>query len=334
MQTPPSSPSSFLKGANPHQTYGSHLDSLCEPVDLFYSLKKIRDDSHEGTPNGTPVCSPEKKRKISDSKKPPDAPKKSLKKESGPILGLPLLTIKFRFLVFMGQGSFGDVWKVALPPPLNDPLKNYDSSDFVVKTIKKGTRGSTPKLLVEESSNLGSNGCVSGYAFTNKNGDYYAFMPIGKPLDKMDFNQMSAEFVLNIIEMTKAAIMAALIKVVYDANMCNMAFFPKGTTTVILGDNGQPIIGPRTKESTVLFCDTGNCDSPEDATRTYNAILSEEYMVSLKAQAEYRRFKCEMMERLIMNQTILIPLDDYTIVRELCKEYGYTYAAGDYEQQQ
>ena len=252
---------------------------------------------------------------------PPKAPKKVLK--CGPIPGLPLLLkspIKQRL---MGDGAYGDVWEVILPRSSNFPLSPQPS--FAMKQTNKPV---SPSELQKEAKNYGTPGCTPGIAFTNSTGNYSAIMPIGTPLSNLDFFQLTQESVSSVISQTKNAIMNAPKTVVYDANLDNMMMLHSGTATVVLGADGQPSVGPRTTETTVLFCDVGNLPSPEDANKVYNAMLSEEDMVSDKVQAEYRRFKCDMMERLIMNQTLQDPLEDCDIVAPLCVEYGYTHAAG------
>lgn len=253
---------------------------------------------------------------------PPKAPTKKVLRP-GPIPGLPLLLkspIKQRL---MGDGAYGDVWEVKLPRSSNFPLSPQPS--FAMKETNKDV---SPSELQREAQNYGMPGCTPGIAFTNGNGKYSAIMPIGRPLSNLDFSQQTQESVLSVISMTKDAIMHAPITVVYDANMDNMMMLHRGTATVVLGADGQPSVGPLTNKTTVDFCDIGNLPSPEDGNKLYNAILSTEDMDSEEAQAKYRRFKCDMMERLIFNQTLQDPLEDCDIVAPLCVEYGYTYAAG------
>lgn len=264
---------------------------------------------------GTPIQSPAKKQKVS---LPPEAPRKSTKKGPKPIPKLPILEDEDFFEVFelLGTGSFGTVYRIQF---------KSDSSSFAMKKVMSG-RPATPKDLVEEAKNFGEPGCIQGVGMTTIDGTYLGFSTIAEPLSKMMINQENIE---QIIHLTCEALMKAPKSVIYDANLDNMGFVKKGTTVVVLSEDGLPCAGPLTEEDNVYIIDIGNIESPEDANRKYTALISSEQMESEENIMKFRKFKCDMMSALLRNQILEFPEDEFDIVAKICCTYDYQYASGE-----
>ena len=146
--------------------------------------------------------------------------------------------------------------------------------------------------------------------------------------------EIGAEMLDPVIKMMKAAIMSALIWVVYDCKPENLGFIRKGTPTVKVGADEQPCVGDLTEENQVVFIDIGIIRSPEEADKNFNPLLDDEKLETEEQQANFREFKCEMMEALLRNQFAIMPEDENSIVARICTTYGWDYAAGEQHQAQ
>lgn len=308
MSTPPSSP-----------TRGSPVKA----VDLFGTPnigtpKRIRYDE---SPERTCPCSPAAALQMPS----PPKKKKGSKGSKAATLGLPILTKMLVFLGLLGKGSFGEVQQICFPPPPGSPCGTPCSPPIAVKIVKSGGK-MTSKDLRKEAANLGSPGCASGVAMKGENETYYEFSSIATPLSQM--LKIGAEMLESVIEMTKDAIMAAPIGVVYDCKPDNLGLVTKGTHKVTLDVDGQPCVGNATDKNEVVFIDIGDIDDPESADRNFNPLLDEEAMKKDGEELKFRQFKCDMMELLLRNQLAVVPSDEKIIVANLCKNYDYAYAAG------
>lgn len=263
---------------------------------------------------------------------PPPAPSKFMKKKSGPeepttlaLKGLVLLTILWKQIANLGAGSFGTVVKVVFLPSPGSPPGTPCSPPVAMKTVTQSKQQSA-KALRAEAANLGSPGCASGVAATCEKGKLYLFTPIAIPLTKM--YRIGATLLEEVIRLTKKAIMKAPLSVVFDCNPNNLGFVRLGTTTVVADENGQPCAGPPTDANSVVFLDLGYCPSPEEANKDFNPILDNEAVETEEQKANFRKFKCEMMEALLRNQFADMPEDENRIVADLCTTYSWRYAGG------
>ena len=255
---------------------------------------------------------------------PPRAPSKLMKIKSGPeslaLEGLVILTILWKWIADLGTGSFGTVDEVAFQPPTGSPPGTPCSPPVAMKIAMQSDRQG-PKALLAEAANVGSPGCASGVATTCKEGHLYLFTSVAIPLTKM--YQIGATFLEEVIRLTKEAIMKAPLPVVFDCKPDNLGFVPSGTTTVVADENGQPCAGPPTDANSVVFLDLGNCRSPEEADKDFNPLLDNEAVETKEQQANFRKFKCEMMEALLRNQFADSPEDENRIVADLCTKKGW-----------
>jgi len=278
------------------------------------------------------ISSPPKMKKLDSGNAeiscgPPEAPRKQRKKPNlpVPIEGLPVLPDDFYInrLKRIGAGSYGEVFKVKL-----DDFEIPESPSFAMKVISVIPGGRTsPNDLRCEAKNFGSPKCVLGVGMTSTDGkSYYGFSPIAVPLNHLT---IASENIEAVDDLTRDAIMGAYFSVVVDACPDNMGSLSAGTPTVVLGENGLPCAGIPIKQDCVQFIDIGNAESPNDCNPKFGALFDEGEMDSEEAQQKYRRFKCDMMSALLRNRLLLEPRNEYDIVREICKNYAYTYAAGD-----
>jgi hypothetical protein len=269
---------------------------------------------------GTPIQSPAKKQKMSV---PPQSPRKSTMKGPKPIPNLPILQNEEFFEVFelLGKGSFGTVYRFQF----KSNIGLIDSPSFALKKVISGGPA-TPKDLAAEAKNYGEPGCIQGVGMTTLDGTYLGFSTIAEPLSKMMINQ---ENIKKIINLTCEAIMKAPKSVIYDANLDNMGFIKKGTTTIVLSEDGFPCAGPLTEEDNVYVIDNGNIESPEDANPKYTALIPSEKMESEEDIMKFRKFKCDMMTALLQNQILEFSEDEFDIVAKICCKYDYQYASGE-----
>ena len=318
-----------------------------------------------GTPNGTPNGTPKRTRNdglssdeedalgtsghsfslkgmlspgrggVPVSSGPPPAPfkprvKKSFTNDpeeplSNALPGLPILAVVWSFIGSLGAGSFGTVDKVVFPPPPGSLPGTPCSPPVAMKTVKQSLQQG-PKTLLQEADGVGSQGCASGVAATDENGNLFLFTSIATPLSQM--RQIGFNFLEQVISMAKDAIMKAPLSVVFDCKPDNLGCVRKGEATVIADANGQPCAGPVTDSDSVVVLDLGRCHSPEEAEKNFNPLLDDEALETEEQQTKFREFKCEMMEALLRNQFADMSEDENRIVARICAKYGWVYAAG------
>jgi hypothetical protein len=323
--TPIGSPSSSPSSSPCRRLFRTPIGSPIDRQGLQKFPKKSPQKSL-GLHQGSNIMSPSIKKDGNKSVQlqPPDAPAKK-KISTEPIKWLPVLTElskHFDLLEKIGKGSFGKVFAARLK---NNPC---DSPPITValKRIRMGGR-SSPTDVRMEAANFGSPGCVPGFGASSSNGsEYYGISPIAIPLNNF---KLSSEKFKAINALTMDALNVAPFSVVMDASPENMGFIPAGTPTLVLDENGLPCIGKPIEKDCVKILDLGNAESPNDCTAKYGAVFGEDEMQSEEEKSKYRKFKCEMMTALLRNRISEFPRDEYDIVRNLCKDYGYTYAAGD-----
>jgi hypothetical protein len=274
-----------------------------------------------GTPskNSTP-------KRIRDESPPPAAclclqipsPPKKIKSNMTKVadtLGLPILRIPLVFGNLLGRGSFGEVREVRLP---NSPLY------IAMKSVQPGKLPA--KMLRYEADNFGLPGCAHGVPMGGSDGEYYVFLSICIPLNKM--NQIGFENLEYVVKMTNDAIGMAPINVVFDAKPENFGFIPRGTPTVERDENGQPCVGPLTSSDDVTIFDMGIILSPDEADKAFSPLLDDDDLLTEEQQTNFRNFKCEMMEALLRNQFADVPEEQMLIVARICTKYGWRYAGG------
>jgi hypothetical protein len=228
------------------------------------------------------------------------------------------------FLGLLGKGSFGEVHSVCFSPPAGSPSGTPNSPPIAVKIVKSGKV--VPKALKEEAESFNSPGCAQGVAMQGDDETYYGFSSIATPLSKM--TEIGAEMLHAVIKMMKPTIMAVPIGVVYDCKPENLGFIPKGTPTVKVGPDGQPCVSNFTDKDQVVFIDIGIIRSPDEADKNFNPLLDDEALETKEQQANFRKFKCEVMEALLRNKFAKMPQDQKQIVANICTKYGWRYAGG------
>jgi hypothetical protein len=248
--------------------------------------------------------------------------KKASKNPAGPIKGLPVLPNGFEPKIAgeLGEGFFGKVFQVRFP--------GDDTSSYAMKVVEVVPGGrSSPIDLRIEASNYGSPKCNFGFGMSSPDGrQYFGFSCIAEPLDNAPITPENIE---EMDSKTRDAIMGANFALITDASLENMGIVRAGTPTPILGEDGLPCAGSLVEQDKVVIIDGGEFDSPNDCNGKYGALFDEDAMESLEAQLKYRRFKCDVVSALLRNRLLAEPRNEYDIVREICKKYGYTYAAGD-----
>lgn len=264
---------------------------------------------------------------------PPRAPSKSKlrrnhdseEQTSLALEGVVLLAVPWKWIDNLGDGSFGTVDKVALLPPPGSPLGTPCSPPVAMKTVSQSDRQG-PKALRAEAANLGSPGCAFGVATTNDDGDLIIFTSVAVPLSKM--GQIGYQLLEEIISLMKISIKEGPLGVILDLKLENLGIIPEGTATVVPDEKGQPSIGPPTQKKQVVILDLGNFLDAEDTDATYTVFLEENDLMTEEQQANFRKFKCEMMEALLRNQFADSPEDEKLIVASICTTYGWRYAGG------
>jgi hypothetical protein len=235
--------------------------------------------------------------------------------------GLVLLEVPLKSIDYLGTGSFGTVDKVVFLSPPGTPC----SPPVAMKTVRQSERQG-PKALRAEAANLGLEGCASGVAATNNDGDLIIFTSVATPLSHI--RKIGLDFLEEVIRLMKSAVFLAPLRVILDLKLENLGFIPEGTATVVPDEKGQPSIGPLTKEKKVVILDLGNFLDAEDTDATYGVFLEEKDLMTVEQQANFCNFKFEVMEALLRNQFADMPEDKKWIVARICDKYGWRYAGG------
>lgn len=264
----------------------------------------------------------------SPAKSPPPQPKKPQKKRptSEVYSWLPLLKLMFMSFCskLLGEGDFGTVHEVRLPNPPGTP----QSPPIAVKDVRFDTRGVCSRDMQDEVMRLGSPGCVPGVAYRTEE-SALIFMPLGIPLDKLDFSKMTKEMLEWVIQSVKNICTKKLdIGLLADIKPQNFIFLPKGTATVIEDSERQPCMGPLTKHDEVVYCDLGSVDPTSGGTKIYGVLpLVESDAERAEFESKLRTFKATMMEALIRDSAnpSCKPVEE--IVAE-CVPEGLAYANG------
>ena len=251
----------------------------------------------------------------------PGIPSPPKKKKVSKSMELSILTQTLIFLGLLGTGSFGEVHRVCFS------FESGVSPHIAVKIVKPG-KVSTKALIAEAENLKGSPGCARGVAMRGEDGTYYGFSSIAIPLSNI--KEIGAEMLEAVIEMTKAAIMASPIGVVFDCKPANLGFVKKGTPIVEVGADGQPYVSGYTLIDQVVFIDLGITWSPEEADKDFNPLIDDEDIQSPEAQLTFRKFKCKIMDALLCNHFVQNPRNEKEIVAEICSEFKYQYAAGQH----
>jgi len=296
------------------------------PSCVSFSLKGMLSPGRGGVPvsSGPPPAPFKSKSKRSFTNDPE-------KPSSNALPGLPILAVFWTFICSLGIGSFGTVDKVVFRPPPGSPPGTPCSPPVAMKKVMQSPQQG-PKTLLGEAANVGSQGCASGVAMTDESGYLYLFTSIATPLSQM--RQIGFELLEQVILMMKDSIMKAPLSVVFDCKPGNLGLVRNGEATVIADANGQPCAGPVTESNSVVFLDLGKCHSPEEADKNFNPLLDDEDLQTKEQQANFREFKCQMMEALLRNQFADMPEDENSIVARICTKYNWAYAAGVQHQAQ
>jgi len=268
----------------------------------------------------------------SPAKSPPPKPIKPQKNRpfSEVYAWLPLLKLMSFFSKLLGKGDFGTVHEFHLPSPPGTP----QSPPIAVKEIKFETPGVCSTDLREEVKRLGSPGCVPGVA-CRTDSSLMIFMPLGVPLDKLDFSKMTAEMLGWVIQSVKDICMMVDKGVVADLKLPNFVFIPAGTATVITDAEGQPCMGPPTEFDQIVVCDLGTVDLTSGGTKKYGAFpKSESDAEQPDFEARLRNFKTTMLEALIRDAAKPSGKTIERIVADICTQFRFRYAAGEQYQAQ
>jgi hypothetical protein len=267
------------------------------------------------------------------AKSPPPQPKKPQKKR--PYSEIYAWLLLFKGLLsksskLLGKGDFGTVSEVRLPNIPGTP----QSPPIAVKEIKFDTPGVCSTDLREEVKRLGSPGCVPGVACRTEE-SVKIFMPLGVPLDKLDFSKMTAEMLEWVIQSVKNICTKKLdIGLLADIKPQNFIFLPKGTATVIEDSEGQPCMGPLTENDEVVYCDLGSVDPTSGGTKKYGVLpLVESDAERAEFESKLRTFKETMMEALIRDAANPSGKPVEEIVAE-CVPEGLAYASGAAKKEQ
>ena len=290
------------------------------PSSEFISLKGIlhsgRGEVH-GIPSGPPPPQPRKPQKMH--------PYSEIYK------WLPLLKLMFMSFCsrIIGEGDFGTVSEVRLPNPPG-PLQ---SPPIAVKDVKFETPGVCSRDMQDEVMRLGSPGCVPGVAYRTEE-SVLIFMPLGIPLDKLDFSKMTKEMLEWVIQSVKNICTKKLdIGLLADIKPQNFIFLPKGTATVVKDSEGQPCMGPLTEHDEVVYCDLGSVDPTSGGTKIYGVLPSESDAEKPDFETKLCNFKATMMEALIRDAAYLSRKTVEQIVAPLVPP-EWVYAAGVQHQTQ
>jgi hypothetical protein len=234
----------------------------------------------------------------SPAKSPPPQPRKPQKMRSQVYSWLPLLKLKLMLIDFcsnlLGKGDFGTVRKVRLPNLPGTP----ESPPIAVKKIKFDTRGVCSSDLQDEVKRLGSPGCVTGVACRTEK-SMQIFMPLGVKFEGLNFSKMTKEMLECVILSVKNICIKVDFGVVADIKPENFVFIPQGTATVIKDSEGQPCMGPLTKQDEIVYCDLGTVDPTSGGTKKYGVLLPESEAEKPDFETKLRSFKAIMMEALI-----------------------------------
>jgi hypothetical protein len=270
----------------------------------------------------------------SPAKSPPPQPKKPQKKRpnSDEIYAwLPLFKrLLSKSSKFLGEGDFGTVSEIRLPNPPGTP----QSPPIAVKEIMFDTDGVCAKDLQDEVRRLGSPGCVTGVA-CRADDSLQIFMPLGIPLDKLDFSKMTKEMLEWVIQSVKNICMKKLdIGLLADIKPANFVMVQKGTATVVKDSEGQPCMGPLTEHDEVVYCDLGSVDPTSGGTKKYGVLpLVESDAKRAEFESKLRTFKETMMEALIRDAANPSGKPVEEIVAE-CVPEGLAYANGAAKKEQ
>lgn len=210
---------------------------------------------------------------------------------------LPLL--KLMFMTFcskiIGKGDFGTVREVRLPNPPGTP----ESPPIAVKEIDFDTPGVCSRDLQDEVKRLGSPGCISGVACRTDE-SVQIFMPLGIPLDKLDFSKMSLKMLEWVIKSVKDICMLKLdLGLLADIKPANFVIITKGTATVVKDSEWQPCMGPLTQQDEIVYCDLGTVDPTSGGTKKYGVLPPESEAEKPDFETKLHNFKATMMEALI-----------------------------------
>lgn len=269
----------------------------------------------------------------SPAKSPPPQPKKPQKKRpNGEIYAwLPLLKLMFMSFCskLIGKGDFGTVSEVRLPNPPGTP----QSPPIAVKEIKFQTPGVCSTDLREEVKRLGSPGCVPGVACRTEE-SVKIFMPLGVPLDKLNYSKITAKMLEWVIQSVKDICMMVDFDVVGDLKLPNFVFIPAGTATVIKNSEEQPCMGSLTTSDQFFVCDLGKVDPTSGGTKKYGVLPSESDAAQPDFEARLRQFKATMLEALIRDAANPSGKTIEEIVADICTQFRFRYAGGEQYQDQ
>jgi hypothetical protein len=240
--------------------------------------------------------------------------------------------LKLIFMSFcsriLGKGDFGKVSEVRLPNPPGTP----PSPPIAVKEINFDAPGVFSKDIGDEVARLGSPGCVPGVACRTDD-SALIFMPIGSPLDKLDFSKMTAMMLEWVIHSVKDICMMVDFDVVADLKLANLIFLPGGTATVVKDAEGQPCMGPPTQFNQIVVCDLGTVDPTSGGTKKYGVLPSESDAEKTDFETKLRQFKATMLEALIRDAADPSGKTVERIVAS-CVPEDWVYAGGEQYQAQ
>jgi hypothetical protein len=229
----------------------------------------------------------------------------------------------------LGKGDFGTVHEFRLPNPPGTP----PSPPIAVKEIEFDTPDVYSKYLQDEVNRLGSPGCVPGVACRHDD-SALIFMPIGSPLDKLDYSKMDPETLQWFMKVIHWICKNVQLGVVADLKLPNLIFLPAGTATVVKDAEGQPCMGPLTESDQIVVCDLGTVDPTSGGTKKYGAFpKSESDAEHSDFEARLRNFKAAMLKALIRDAAKPSGKTIEQIVAD-CVPDGLIYAGGEQHQAQ
>jgi hypothetical protein len=156
-------------------------------------------------------------------------------------------------------------------------------------------------------------------------------MPLGVPLDKLDFSKMTAEMLELVIQSVKYICMMVHFYVVADLKLQNLIFLQDGTPTVVKDAEGQPCMGPPTQFDQIVVCDLGTVDPTSGGTKKYGVLPPESDAKQPDFETRLRQFKATMLEALIRDAANPSQKPVEEIVAS-CVPEGWAYAAGEQHQ--
>jgi hypothetical protein len=159
-------------------------------------------------------------------------------------------------------------------------------------------------------------------------------MPIGFPLDKLDYSKMDPETLQWFMDVLDWICKTVQSDVLADLKPANLIFIPAGTATVVKDAEGQPCMGHLTESDQIVVCDLGTVDPTSGGTKKYGAFpKSESDADHQDFEARLRQFKATMLKALIRDAANPSGKTVEKIVAG-CVPEGWAYAAGEQHQAQ